>query len=234
MKMQGLRIDAPPLVPRQGRLLLTAACVSLVVAGMAPQDVRVVNANAMCRSCRILLEPVAVLGDRSGPGLLSDQAFVSASPDGSWLVSGPGIEPSLIVFDQRGAYARTVGRGGSGPGEFQAPFAHSWSPGDTLYVFDKPRGRVLMFSADFSHIRTYTAAAVMAMFEAKAIGNGRVILTADSRTQEAVGLPLHLLDTHLNSMRSFGSTVRTIDPRRPYQVRRVLGGSPHSSTWMCG
>lgn len=49
------------------------------------------------------------------------------------------------VFGPDGAYLRTIGRAGEGPGEFKSPAAMGWGPGGVLRVVDLGNGRVSEF-----------------------------------------------------------------------------------------
>jgi hypothetical protein len=51
----------------------------------------------------------------------------------------------VVTFDSTGAYVRTIGRPGAGPGEFEQPYSLGWL-GDTLLVLDPGNARIGKFS----------------------------------------------------------------------------------------
>lgn len=70
---------------------------------------------------------------------------VVAGPDGSVYVAD-GLGPDIRVFGPDGAYTSTIGRKGSGPGEFESLASIGWL-GDTLVATDYANGRVGLLTA---------------------------------------------------------------------------------------
>lgn len=70
---------------------------------------------------------------------------------GSILVSDLS-PPELKLFDSAGRYVRTVGRTGSGPGEFKWLAAPQRFAGDSFYVVDMEQRRVSFFDAEANHV----------------------------------------------------------------------------------
>lgn len=68
-------------------------------------------------------------------------------PDGGVVVVNGGTS-ELRVFDSTGRYARTFGRKGSGPGEYQNPAGLLWYGADTLLVADYGTSRLTLLGAD--------------------------------------------------------------------------------------
>jgi len=54
------------------------------------------------------------------------------------------MAPEVLVLDSTGAFLRTIGRAGSGPGEFVSPTGLGWW-GDTLWVGDARGARIQLF-----------------------------------------------------------------------------------------
>lgn len=54
------------------------------------------------------------------------------------------MAPEVLVLDSTGAFLRTIGRAGSGPGEFVSPTGLGWL-GDTLWVGDARGARIQLF-----------------------------------------------------------------------------------------
>lgn len=71
--------------------------------------------------------------------------------DGTIAAADAGV-PGVFLFQASGELAATIGRGGSGPGEFREPtLVAFW--GDSLAVFDPPQRRLSYFRRDGSLIR---------------------------------------------------------------------------------
>lgn len=60
----------------------------------------------------------------------------------------------LRMFDATGRHLRTVGRAGSGPGEYDAANGIAWIDDDTLLVVDQRGGRYTVLSRDGEHVRS--------------------------------------------------------------------------------
>ncbi len=59
----------------------------------------------------------------------------------------------LYLFDSAGAYRRSFGRHGDGPGEFERIAAVSVLPGDSLYIEDPSRRRLSVWSPRSGYVR---------------------------------------------------------------------------------
>lgn len=71
---------------------------------------------------------------------------VSVGPDGRIYIA-QAQDQNIRVYDASGAFIRTIGRRGGGPGEFEGMGQPLWR-GDSLYVSDFRQRRVTMFSPD--------------------------------------------------------------------------------------
>ena len=71
---------------------------------------------------------------------------LAVGPDGNLYVADLG-NYEIRVFDISGVLERTIGREGSGPGEFGAIYSVQWL-GDTLAVLDQSNGRIGLFSRE--------------------------------------------------------------------------------------
>lgn len=82
---------------------------------------------------------------------LSSVAAFAISPRGDILVAQPD-DHLIKVFSPSGAPS-TIGRNGSGPGEFQMLTQIGFA-GDSLWTFDFAQSRITIFGADFKHLAT--------------------------------------------------------------------------------
>jgi hypothetical protein len=76
-------------------------------------------------------------------------------PDGSIVVANAG-SAEVRWFDSEGAFVRSAGANGDGPGEFRGPDGVSRYPGDSVAVFDRRQGRVTIFDRQGTLGRTLT------------------------------------------------------------------------------
>jgi hypothetical protein len=83
-------------------------------------------------------------GSIDGPDALSRVAAIVVDSAGSVYLLQPQ-EHLIRQFSVDGRYQGSVGRRGSGPGEFERPTAMGWLA-DTLWVFDAGSGRLNLYS----------------------------------------------------------------------------------------
>ncbi len=146
-------------------LALGASCtVGGGEAGPAERDSTVVHqgASVALRIVENPSNPVAALPRRvvaDSPSL--DLGGPDAPPEASLfrvrgairlsdgrIAVADGGSASLKIFDPAGGLAGTIGREGSGPGEFREPRFLARLPGDSLLVFDIGLGRLTVFGPD--------------------------------------------------------------------------------------
>ena len=95
----------------------------------------------------------------------------------------------LLVFDAEGTYLRTLGREGSGPGEFAAIMWLQRLPGDTLLMFDLRNNRRLSyFTADGGFARSVNSASSVGPrpMLMGALADGTLVATRGIFTQRRV------------------------------------------------
>lgn len=133
---------------------------SIVFSAYDSVGVRVVR-NSQTRngglSVRMVLQsPMLVIGglETDGYQLYGVEAAVRLS-DGRIVVANGGTN-QLLFFDAEGRCLATVGRKGSGPGEFQALEWVRRSAGDSLVVFDRAGGRISLFDPQGRYMRSVT------------------------------------------------------------------------------
>jgi DNA-binding beta-propeller fold protein YncE len=95
--------------------------------------------------------------------LLAKPVDVAVSRDGGriYVVDMGGIDTDshrVVVFDANGGHVTTIGRRGSGPGEFNLPTAAAVAGDGTLYVLDAGNFRVQAFDAGGAFLRSFGAA----------------------------------------------------------------------------
>jgi hypothetical protein len=113
-----------------------------------------------------LSEPFLELGGvRADP----EEEFDSRNPflSAVTLSSGRGIvvpdHTRLKFFSAKGELLKTVGRAGSGPGEFSQTREVCRLNGDSLLVIDYASGRVSLWDAEGHHVRTFARPGIIPM-----------------------------------------------------------------------
>jgi NHL repeat len=96
------------------------------------------------------LRPIVDIGSEGGTDGPADDEFawvssVSIGPDGLIYIADLGNH-RIVVFDTLGVLRATIGREGSGPGEFRSLYSIAWI-GDNLATLDIGNGRFMMRSA---------------------------------------------------------------------------------------
>jgi hypothetical protein len=116
----------------------------LVAAALSPVSLSAQAPKALTITRDLLISPEEA--DLSAGG------FMAVSPRGQILV--PQMDDNLIkVFNPDGT-TRTVGRKGSGPGEFQRVTRIGFM-GDSLWALDPVLARINIYGPDFKHARTF-------------------------------------------------------------------------------
>ena len=113
--------------------------------------------------------------------------------DGSGGVTGPWLNPRILVYDANGTFVREVGRSGEGPGEFSAPVSMAVMRDGTAAVadmghrayqlFDASGGFVRMVRVEVASIQLLAAS----LSEADPRGNGVYAIMSSGRTSTGRG-----------------------------------------------
>jgi hypothetical protein len=121
---------------------------------MAFADTRVLATQPSTRWTISAAPTLRIGGDEDARHLLAVVVGATRLPDGGFLV-GDRSDHGLSFYDARGAYVRSVGRKGSGPGEL-AYLARLWRCGDSLYTHDIENGhRISVFTLDGRYTRAF-------------------------------------------------------------------------------
>jgi hypothetical protein len=135
---------------------------------------------------------------------------VEVSPDGTMFVALPS-ERVIRVYDARGIYQRTIGRAGSGPGEFQRVDSLGFSP-EGLFALDRRAGRLTLFAPSGRYIRQWHAptqplpAGFLSTPPVGILRNGSAVIIPNydiARTGSELDLPLLLFDSAVRQWRPF-------------------------------
>ena len=196
----------------KGRFALTAAFL-VALAGCA-EEIREPDSffgdgcildmeEALCEDCIEFAHVTRLGSDQLGPGFLFDtgtmENVVRDSLGNYWVGQGGEIK----IFDEGGAFLRTVGRRGDGPMEFgRAAPMHTDASG-RVHVFDTDNLRISVIDEAFTLVEEKR---LPASISAKApLNDGeRYVVQASIEEPGREGMPLHIIDDS-GILKSFGS-----------------------------
>ena len=128
-------------------------------------------------------------------GVFSNSSNFSVTDDGKVFVYDANYF-KIALFDQQGNIIRTLGRHGSGPGEFERVTATAWdSYNDRLAVFDEAQARLTFFNTEGEYLSSY--AVPLSMVRSMEIQQDRIWLgRRATRTYLASYIPNPDEETH--------------------------------------
>jgi sugar lactone lactonase YvrE len=97
----------------------------------------------------LTLGQAGVAGD--GPNVFNQPSDVVVGPNGDIFVAdghGGNSNARIVKFSKSGAFIKTWGKKGSGPGEFDAPHALAMDSRGRLFVADRSNNRIQIFDQD--------------------------------------------------------------------------------------
>jgi len=108
-----------------------------------------------------------------------DSVFVGSLRDATRLADGrvavlDGDRKAVLLLSSGGDLLATAGRAGAGPGEFQWPAWLGRCQADSLYVWDRGRATVAIFSPEGSFVREFRPA-VTSPFQPECLPDGRFV-----------------------------------------------------------
>ena len=118
-----------------------------------------------------LTDPTNVLTDSS-----NGDVYISESHTD---VEDPSLVGRISVFDKNGKFLRTIGKTGTGPGEFRTPHAMVWDSQGRLIVADRHNHRIQMLTKEGKFIREYPE---FSRVSGLAIDRNDTIYAADSES----------------------------------------------------
>lgn len=182
---------------------------------------RVVVSDAPACDCHLEVELVTTLQDLDGRAGLSRPLVVERAGDARYLVVPTTRQGALLEFDESGAFRRTIGRPGQGPGEFGVILAIRPGAGDSTLVMDAGNRRLAILDAALNVARTARLPVIGGWFGAVGEGGLLVLSGIPGRTAESLDR-VFLLDSSLSIERSFmPAPARGLDTRIESLRRRL-------------
>src|SRR5438128_2490502 len=122
-----------------------------------------------------LTEPTDVVTDRGNGDVHVSESHTD--------VTDPNLVRRISVFDRNAKFLRTIGKTGTGPGEFRTPHALEFDSKGRLIVADRHNHRIQILTKDGKFIGEYDE---FGRSSGLAIDKNDVIYTADSESTETV------------------------------------------------
>ena len=202
--MLGARRNVVCSSPRFWALLLSSCCLVrlLDAQGGSPQPAaQLIPDLASCQRCQIIVrERALTIGADSG--LAEIPSSIGWDARGRVYFTQPK-RGTPIVYEPDSRRMVTLGRAGSGPGEFRMAAVVEIIPGDTVIIFDRGNARLTVLGPSYRFARSAPAP-----FGTQAMrwwpGPSALVVNALVRDRERVGRPFHLFDRVGNELRSLG------------------------------
>ena len=217
--------------PRRWLVALAVFAATVLQTGtpaLSAQEPVRVSGDVACDSCVITLDTILTIGGLDGPGLHVISYFSLAALDrrGRLLVVDPTQQPDFSVFDSTGAFVRSVGRFGEGPGEYEI-ISHIDVGPRYIHVFDYEKSRTLL-DHDFGVVRADRLPADV--YSTAVTAAEDVVFVGDVGTPTSVGHQLHILRAS-GELESFGDDDSAVYRRgSPRQIVESFGDN-EGSLW---
>jgi hypothetical protein len=204
-----------------GRILILAS-VALAPATASGQPAPDVGTD----TTRVRLDPITTLGaDPDGPAL-SRLSSIAMDGDGFFYVASTYVPGEIAIFHESGAYHRSFGRLGQGPGEFSRRLVRVLTgPGDSVHVIDGIRHTVLAPRAE-SAVRLHQLP--FRPLNLAISNKGRLVAGHPSPDSREL---VHILSPGGTVERSFVRSP-SYDPRFPYSGIRTLSNAGGGRFWV--
>lgn len=175
---------------------------------------------------------ITTIGSADGPDLLEyHPVTVAIDSRGRYYLTTALALHEVKVFDSSGRFLRLIGREGEGPGEFGRISNLVVGPRDSLYVLDDGNSRLTVVSREHDMIRTAPLPFGADYPRVHYLRNDVLLVNANVRTPEVVGLPLHTVTTNGEHLFSFGSSDPVYRPDFPQILRRRTTLSRDGTIW---
>ena len=199
---------------------LTASVLQHVVVPLEPS----------CVSCSVRLQSLGSLGDRNGSGaILSAPYSIAQDQQGRYFVAQVERPELPLVFARNGSFLGRLGRQGDGPGEFRQPRLVLVSSEDSIIVFDEQLYRFSVFSPSLRHVRSSPFPSEL--WSAAFLADKSLVVNAQIRDAERIGLPLHLFDRNTTYVRSFGADRPMVVPGELFLNLRWVAAARDGRIW---
>lgn len=196
----------------------------------APGAILDLPAEPVCESCRIEFgvpfELISGEVDGAMPGGLGSLERLG---DGRFAAAFWGAAP-IYLFGADGMFETTLGREGSGPGEFRDIGNGLFANGSALFVFDLRNGRLSVIDADGGGVLD-DAQLHANVLHATFPSEDSVVIAGRQGVSDQPGYPLHVLDRGGSWRLSFGSAEPSEEQGEDWALERYLASAGDGTFW---
>lgn len=204
---------------------LTNSALLMLATGLVPVAAQPVplSEEPSCARCNLSFHLTAVLGDLDDPASPGPTAEAARLADGRIAVSSPTMGPQVLLYESDGAFIRSIGTEGEGPGELMAaPLLRPLEDGG-IALFDPTQSVIHHVDANGSHSGSTPIRMRAMVFAPHPEG------WAVSGLQAAGGatLSLHIVDLDGEPIESMAESTES-NPRR---MIRQVAVTPDGGLW---
>jgi len=160
------------------------------------------------------------------PAALTDPTYAMTDPTNGDVyvaeshtdVESPNLVARISVFDRNGKFLRTIGRTGTGPGEFRTPHMLAWDSQGRLIVADRHNHRIQILTKQGKYITEYRE---FSRVSGLAIDRNDMIYAADSES-DAKRHPGWLRGIRIGSLKD-GKVTMFIPPHKSNSPDGAMG-----------
>lgn len=189
-----------------------------------------IAAGVACVDCKIQLVSIGHLGDDSGPGSIEHIETRATRNTRGQYITKSNYPSTLTVYDSSRRFVRTIGRKGSGPGEFEGIGAAVFGVGDSLHVFDQVLHRFSVLDPAYKFVSSGPLP-LGPELSALVMPNGEYVFALPLSTAAQRAQPLHRVNRTGKLARSFGSQSGEFRSDIPFFDRRAIAVAKGGMVW---
>ncbi len=196
----------------------------------APEEILDLPSEPVCETCRIELGmPFELISGEADGAMPGGLGALERLADGRFAASFWGPAP-IYLFGADGVFESTIGREGSGPGEFRGVGNGLFADGSTLYAFDLRNGRLSVIDADDGGVLR-SALLHANVLNATFPSGDSIVIAGRQAVSDQPGYPLHILDRGGNWLLSFGSAEPYQEQGDGWPLQRYLASAGDGTFW---
>lgn len=188
-----------------------------------------VDDRTTCERCTITVRKVLSLTHkRPEHKFLAAPSSIAVDSRGRFVVT-LGSRGVPRVYDATGRLLRTIGRVGSGPGQYRDAMLALVGSMDTLVVLDRANARMSVVGPNLNFVRS--APLPNGVFAATTTQDRTLVVNAHVMDFTRVALPLHSFDAVGNYVKSFGDNDEPFIPGAAPPMMRNLSSARAGGFW---
>ncbi|WP_420461638.1 6-bladed beta-propeller [Candidatus Palauibacter sp.] len=216
---------------------LGSLCTATYALGAQEVGVTWIPDDVACPACTVELTERVRLGDGEGPGaidFLGGHSFSAVDSRGR-IYLREHFSTEIKVYEADGAFRRTIGREGEGPGEFRGINGIVVGSADSLFVLDRFSMRMSVFSPDHELVRSAPLKIRPQGVDPIAVAWNPGHFYMISHMEGVPGLagwPIHQIDARGRRVHSLGSETGEVPPSEPYDDISVISDGGDGTLWV--